>query len=100
VTIVALGLPLAVYNAFMPAWVSSRFARHGQGRVMGLLTTIFCFANVLVALAGGLLSLWSVRGVMALGALCAGAAGAALWHWARREAATESTTAGTPALTR
>lgn len=100
VTIVALGLPLAVYNAFMPAWVSSRFAHHGQGRVMGLLTTIFCFANVLIALAGGLLSLWSVRSVMALGALCAGAAGGALWRWARREAAADAATAGTPALTR
>jgi MFS transporter, DHA1 family, tetracycline resistance protein len=86
VTIAALGLPLAVYNAYMPAWVSSRFAEHGQGRVMGLLTTIFCFANVLVALAGGLLSLWNVRAVMALGAACAGAAAWALWNWARREA--------------
>lgn len=86
-TIALLGLPLAVYNAFMPAWVSSRFAHHGQGRVMGLLTTIFCFANVAVALAGGALSLWNVRAVMALGAACAGGAAIALWFWARREAA-------------
>jgi MFS family permease len=86
VAIVALGLPLAVYNAFMPAWVSSRFAHHGQGRVMGLLTTIFCTANVVIALAGGALSLWNVRTVMALGALAAGSAAWALWRWARREA--------------
>ncbi len=86
VAIVALGVPLAVYNAFMPAWVSSRFAHHGQGRVMGLLTTIFCTANVVVALAGGALSLWNVRTVMALGALAAGSASWALWRWARREA--------------
>ena len=86
VAIVSLGVPLAVYNAFMPAWVSSRFARHGQGRVMGLLTTIFCTANVVVALAGGALSLWNVRTVMALGALAAGGASWALWRWARREA--------------
>jgi len=86
VAIVALGLPLAVYNAFMPAWVSSRFAHHGQGRVMGLLTTIFCTANVVIALAGGALALWNVRTVMALGALAAGSAAWALWRWARREA--------------
>lgn len=92
VTIAALGLPLAVYNAFMPAWVSSRFAHHGQGRVMGLLTTIFCLANVAIALAGGALSLWNVRAVMALGAVCAGSAALALWAWARREAA------GSPAV--
>jgi MFS family permease len=96
VTIALLGLPLAVYNAFMPAWVSSRFAHHGQGRVMGLLTTIFCFANVAIALAGGALSLWNVRAVMALGAACAGAAAAALWVWARREAAALSEAATAP----
>ncbi|WP_374568549.1 MFS transporter [Ideonella sp.] len=89
-TIGLLGMPLAVYSAFMPAWVSSRFARHGQGRVMGLLTTIFCFANVAIALAGGALSLWNVRAVMALGTLCAGGAAWALWRWARREATREN----------
>lgn len=86
VTIVALGGPLAVYSALLPAWVSSRFAHHGQGRVMGLLTTIFCVSNVVIALAGGALSLWTVRGVMGLGALCAGAAAWAFWRWARQEA--------------
>jgi len=90
ITIGLLGMPLAVYNAFMPAWVSSRFAQYGQGRMMGLLTTIFCFANVAVALAGGALSLWNVRAVMAMGTLCAGSAAWALWHWARREAARQS----------
>jgi MFS family permease len=90
VAIVSLGVPLAVYNAFMPAWVSSRFAHHGQGRVMGLLTTIFCTANVVVALAGGALSLWNVRTVMALGAISAGSASWALWRWARREARSEA----------
>lgn len=86
--IALIGVPLAVYNAFMPAWVSSRFARHGHGRMMGLLTTIFCTANVLVALAGGVLSLWNVRAVMLLGALCAGSAAVALWRWSRHDSAT------------
>ena len=87
VTIGLLGLPLAIYSALLPAWVSSRFAHHGQGRMMGLLTTIFCFSNVAIALAGGALSLWTVRSVMALGALCACGAALAFWHWARHEAA-------------
>jgi DHA1 family tetracycline resistance protein-like MFS transporter len=86
VVIGLLGVPLAIHSAYMPAWVSSRFAQHGQGRVMGLLTTIFCFANVAVALAGGALSLWNVRAVMAMGTLCAGGAAWALWRWARSEA--------------
>lgn len=84
--IVGMGIPLAVYNAFMPAWVSARFAHHGQGQVMGLLTTIFCCANVVVALEGGAVSSWSVRGVMALGALAAGSAAWALRRMAEREA--------------
>ncbi|MEK8033222.1 MFS transporter [Ideonella sp. DXS29W] len=92
-----LGTPLAVYNAFMPAWVSARFARHGQGRVMGLLTTIFCFSNVAVALAGGALSLWHVRAVMAMGALCAGCAAWALWRWAHHEARRERSAASSVA---
>lgn len=87
VTIGLLGVPLAIYSALLPAWVSSRFAHHGQGRMMGLLTTIFCFSNVAIALAGGALALWTVRSVMALGALCAGGAALAFWHWARHETA-------------
>ena len=64
-----LGLPLALYNAVMPAWMSERFAGHGQGRVMGLLSTIFCLANVVVALLGSGLALLSSRWIMGLGGL-------------------------------
>ena len=44
--IMAMGFPTAMYNAVMPAWMSERFAEHGQGRIMGLLSTIFCVSNV------------------------------------------------------
>jgi len=71
VLIMALGVPLALYNALLPAWVSERFAVHGQGRVMGLLSTIFCLANVAVALLGGLLALLDTRWIMGLGGLMA-----------------------------
>lgn len=69
VMIAMLGLPLALYNAVMPAWMSERFAAHGQGRVMGLLSTIFCLSNVLVALLGSALALISSRWIMGLGGL-------------------------------
>jgi len=69
--IIAMGVPTALYNAVMPAWMSERFAEHGQGRVMGLLSTIFCVANVVVALAGGWIALLSTRWVMALGGAAA-----------------------------
>ncbi|MDT8999034.1 MFS transporter [Paucibacter sp. APW11] len=74
--IMALGAPLALYNAVLPAWMSERFAAHGQGRVMGLLSTIFCLGNVITALGGGLLALLSTRWIMGLGGLmCLLAAG-------------------------
>jgi len=82
--VMALGVPVALYNALLPAWLSERFAAHGQGRVMGLLSTIFCLANVAIALGGGLLSLLSARWVMALGAACCGLAAWQLLRLARR----------------
>jgi MFS family permease len=65
--LVVLGVPTALFNAVMPAWISERFAAHGQGRVMGLLSTIFCLSNVVVALAGGWLALLSTRWIMGFG---------------------------------
>lgn len=85
--IVGLGLPLALYNAVLPAWMSERFAGHGQGRVMGLLSTVFCLSNVLMALIGGGLALLSTRWIMGLGGVCCVAASLLLLRLARREAA-------------
>jgi MFS transporter, DHA1 family, tetracycline resistance protein len=80
---IIMGAPLALFSAVLPAWVSERFAAHGQGRIMGLLSTTFCLANVGVALLGGVLALLQVRWIMALGGLaCAGSAWALL-RWAR-----------------
>lgn len=69
VLIVALGVPLSFYNALMPAWMSERFAAHGQGRVMGLLTTVFCLSNTLIALIGGALGMLSARWIMLVGGI-------------------------------
>lgn len=82
---IIMGAPLALYSAVLPAWVSQRFAAHGQGRVMGLLSTIFCLANVVVALLGGLLALLQVRWIMALGGLACAASAWALLRWAREQ---------------
>jgi MFS family permease len=85
--IVATGFPTAMYNAVMPAWMSERFAEHGQGRIMGLLSTIFCVANVIVALGGGWMALVSTRWVMALGGAAAVVAASLMLRLARSEAA-------------
>ena len=85
VLLVLLGLPTALFNAAMPAWVSERFAAHGQGRMMGLLSTIFCIANVIVALAGGWIALLSTRWIMALGGLACAVSAALMLRLVRRE---------------
>ena len=85
--IMAMGFPTAMYNAVMPAWMSERFAEHGQGRVMGLLSTIFCVANVVVALGGGWMALLSTRWIMALGGVAAIVAASLMLRLARTEAA-------------
>ncbi len=94
VMIAALGLPLALYNAVMPAWMSERFAAHGQGRVMGLLSTIFCLSNVLVALLGSALALLSSRWIMGLGGLTCVLAAWQLLALARSEQPHEVPTPG------
>jgi len=83
--IMAMGVPTALYNAVMPAWMSERFAEHGQGRIMGLLSTIFCVSNVVVALAGGWIALLSTRWIMALGGAAAVASALLMLRLARRE---------------
>ncbi len=85
--IVAFGLPTALYNAVMPAWMSERFALHGQGRVMGLLSTIFCVSNVAVAIAGGWIALLSTRWIMGLGGIAGVVAASLMLRMARLEAA-------------
>jgi MFS family permease len=94
VLLVVLGVPTALFNAVMPAWISERFAAHGQGRVMGMLATIFCASNVVVALAGGWLALLSTRWIMGLGG---GACLVASWLMLRL-AATETTRDAATAL--
>ena len=84
--IMAMGFPTAMYNAVMPAWMSERFAEHGQGRIMGLLSTIFCVANVIVALGGGWLALLSTRWIMALGGVAAVVSAMLMLRLARTEA--------------
>jgi MFS transporter, DHA1 family, tetracycline resistance protein len=79
--IVLFGVPNAFYNGIIPAWCAERFGAHGQGAVMGLLSTTFCIANIVMALAGAVLTLLDTRLVLMLGALLAAWAGWRLQGW-------------------
>ncbi|WP_312516293.1 hypothetical protein [Massilia sp.] len=84
--IVLFGVPHAFYNTALQSWSADAFAAHGQGSVVALLSTTFCVANILIALAGGLLSLIDTRLVLVLGGLLALRASVALRRWRLRSA--------------
>jgi hypothetical protein len=67
--IMLFGMPHAFYNAVIQAWAADRFGGHGQGAVMGLLSTTFCLANILMAAAGAVLTLVDTRLVLVAGAV-------------------------------
>jgi MFS family permease len=69
VGIVLFGLPHAFYNATIQGWAADRFGSHGQGAVMGLLSTTFCFANIVMALGGAVLTLFDTRLILLAGAV-------------------------------
>jgi MFS family permease len=91
--IILFGIPNAFYNAVVPGWCADRFGGYGQGAVMGLLSTIFCIANILMALAGSVLTLIDTRLVLLLGAALSAWAGWRLQGWRVQMAAS---TAGGP----
>jgi hypothetical protein len=82
--IVLFGLPHAYYNATVQGWSADQFAGYGQGAVMGLLSTTFCLANIVMALAGGVLALVDTRIVLVAGGAMAVLAALALRRWSGR----------------
>jgi DHA1 family tetracycline resistance protein-like MFS transporter len=90
--IVLFGIPNAFYNAIMPGWCAQRFGGYGQGAVMGLLSTIFCIANILMALAGSVLTLIDTRLALLRGAALSAWAGWRLQGWRVKMATPASAT--------
>ena len=82
--ILLFGAPHAFYNTALQTWAADEFAPHGQGSVMALLSTIFCIANILMALAGAVLTLVDTRLVLIVGGLLAVWASVALRRWSAR----------------
>jgi predicted MFS family arabinose efflux permease len=81
--IVAFGVPHAFYNALVQVWAADRFSDHGQGAVMGLLSTTFCLANILMAAAGAVLTLIDTRLVLLVGAGLTAWAALRMRAWSR-----------------
>ena len=94
--IVLFGFPNAIYNAIVPGWCAERFGALGQGAIMGLLSTTFCLANIVMALAGSVLTLFDTRLILLLGAVLAAWAGWRLQGWRVQLAAPHAMKESTP----
>ncbi len=49
--------------------MSERFGSYGQGKVMGLQTSIFCLTNVVVAILGSVIAVLSIQATMIMAGL-------------------------------
>ncbi|ASJ97277.1 MFS transporter [Shewanella marisflavi] len=80
ITFMTIGAGIAIYNSFLPSYLSTAYQTRPQGQLMGMLVTIFCIGNLLAAITGGLLAILDVKLVLLIGAFCAAAAGGVLYH--------------------
>ena len=53
------GACIAVINVIFPSMLSEYFGHLGQGKVMGLQVSIFCFTNVVISIVGSFIALIS-----------------------------------------
>ena len=88
--IILFGFPNAFYNALLPSWCAERFGHHGQGAVMGLISTTFCLANIIMAIIGSVLTLIDTRLILILGAAMSTWAAWRIGHWQKERAELDS----------
>ncbi|PAJ73746.1 MFS transporter [Pseudoalteromonas sp. NBT06-2] len=80
ITFVFLGAGIAIYNGFLTAYLSYSYEDRPQGKLMGMLVTIFCLGNLFAALIGGVLSMFDVSWALLLGAIMSFIAGLSFYH--------------------
>ena len=63
------GVAIAIFNGLLPVYISEQYADIEQGQLMGLITTTFSLANVIIALIGSILALFGAHWAILLGAI-------------------------------
>lgn len=63
------GIAIAIFNGLLPVYISEQYAEIEQGQLMGLITTTFSVANVLMALIGSALALLGAHWAILFGAI-------------------------------
>lgn len=66
-----VGVCIALFNGFIPVYISDKFSHIGQGQLMGLITTTFSLANVVIALIGSVLAIFNTHWAIIFGAMLA-----------------------------
>ncbi|AQS38771.1 arabinose efflux permease family protein [Shewanella psychrophila] len=80
ITFALMGAGIAIYNGFLPSYLSHSYENRAQGKLMGMLVTIFCLGNLLAALIGGLVSMFDVKWALLLGSSITFTAGIIFYH--------------------
>ena len=75
-----IGGSIAITNGMIPSYISTYFGHLGQGKVMGLQTSIFFATNVIIAVLGGPLSILDSIWVLLLGSLLIFCSVVLLWR--------------------
>lgn len=80
ITFALMGAGIAIYNGFLPSYLSHCYENRPQGKLMGMLVTIFCLGNLFAALIGGVLSMFDVSWALLLGSAMSFLAGLIFYH--------------------
>lgn len=63
------GVAIAIFNGLLPVYISEQYADIEQGQLMGLITTTFSLANVIIAIIGSFLALIAAHWAISFGAV-------------------------------
>ncbi|QFU23384.1 MFS transporter [Shewanella eurypsychrophilus] len=80
VSFALMGAGIAIYNGFLPSYLSHSYENRAQGKLMGMLVTIFCLGNLLAAIIGGVLSMFDVKWALLVGSSITFVAGFIFYH--------------------
>lgn len=78
------GAAIGLYSGLLSAYISERYAYLEQGRLMGMLTSIYCLSSILIAPIGGVISSYSVDNSIVFGGLLFSLGTLLFWRFSSR----------------
>ncbi|MBE8168713.1 MAG: hypothetical protein HAW66_10150 [Shewanella sp.] len=65
-----IGAGVGIYNGFLSSYISTAYEHRAQGKLMGMLVTVFCVGNLVAAGLGSALSLIEIDYTFFASGLC------------------------------